>query len=46
MCKADPERRLNIKKIKQSNWYNGLVYSEDEYAQIMKKILQQAQTKQ
>lgn len=39
MVKFDPKDRLTIKQIKQSNWYNGPIYTPLELQKTMKKIL-------
>jgi len=40
MLKSDPEERWTLQKIKESRWYNDVVYSEDELHDVMKRLLQ------
>lgn len=40
MTKLDPEDRATIKEIKKSKWYNGPVYSEEDYKKVVESFLQ------
>jgi serine/threonine protein kinase len=39
MTKFDPEDRLSLKEIKQSEWYNGAVYTPFDFERKMKELL-------
>jgi len=41
MVQKDPEARPSIQKIKESAWYNGEIYSQDELAVIMDQAVSQ-----
>jgi len=38
MVRADPEERASVEKIKCSSWYQGPVYSEDDYKRVLKEL--------
>mmetsp|Transcript_15543 Transcript_15543/g.13280 ORF Transcript_15543/g.13280 Transcript_15543/m.13280 type:complete len:288 (-) Transcript_15543:319-1182(-) len=39
MTKANARKRFNLEKVKESIWYNGPVYSDEELTSLMKMLL-------
>jgi len=39
MTKKNPKERLTVQEIKESRWYNGEIYSDDELVDIMEEMM-------